>query len=88
MDNKERRDKFKALLDEHHIWPTKYMFKFIVESEKVNQVIDILDSEEVSVKHSRKGKYASVSMYTQMASSDEVMSVYEKIYQVEGVISL
>lgn len=80
--------KFKALLDEHHIWPTLYTFKFVVLSEHVKDLTNLLDDKRVVLKSSSRGKYFSVTLEATMNSSQEVINIYEKVGKLEGVISL
>jgi putative lipoic acid-binding regulatory protein len=80
--------KFQAILDEHHIWPTEYIFKFVVLAGQVDELANILDDERIVLKPSSKGKYIRVTLQTIMNSSNEVIKVYEKVGQMEGVIAL
>jgi hypothetical protein len=81
-------ERFKALLDEHHLWPTEYLFKFVVLAEQVQELKDILLNEELSFRSSKNGKYISVTLEKIMNSSSEVMTIYEKVWEVKGIISL
>jgi putative lipoic acid-binding regulatory protein len=82
------RLKFKALLDEHHIWPTTYTFKFVILAEQVKELKDLLNDDRVVLKSSSRGKYFSVTLEAVMSSSLEVISIYEKVGTMDGVISL
>ncbi len=88
MDYDESRDEFKERLDQEHQWPTWYLFKFIVPSHTEAAVSKLFPVEAVSVKASSKGKYRSVSAKLMMNSSEDVMRIYEKAYQIEGVLAL
>ena len=78
---------FESLLDEQTDWPTTYMFKFIVPSEELEEIKQVLGGR-VKVRASRKGNYMSVTMRRHMTSSEEVISVYKAAGDVEGVIAL
>ena len=80
--------KFKTLLDEQMTWPDYYQFKFITKTEKKHHVIELLEDHKVEQKLSKNGKYTSVTSRKILNSSDEVIAVYEKVSQVEGVITL
>lgn len=80
--------RFKAILEEHHIWPAEYMFKFVVLANQVDELTNLLNDDRVVLKPSRKGKYISVTLETMMNSSQEVISIYEKVGTLEGIIKL
>lgn len=79
--------RLKELLDSEHAWPTRYTFKFIVTSDRLGEVVEIL-GEGVEVKESKGGKYVSVTLHAHMESSDAVIDVYTRVSVIEGVISL
>jgi len=82
----------KAALDQVHEWPSMYLFKFIVPSDnqKVAQLEALFNSEtaEIRLRQSKNGKYTSVSAREVMTSAEEIISLYEEAYKIEGVISL
>lgn len=80
--------KFKALLDEQVSWPDFYSFKFIVKTENKSQVTSLLEEHEITEKHSRNGRFVSISSKKMMQSSDEVVAVYRKLSTIEGIITL
>ncbi len=88
MNYDQSRDEFKDRLDQEHSWPSWYLFKFIVPSSKESEVTALFPPENTTVKHSSKGNYRSVSVKIIMESSEEVMRIYEKAYQIEGVLAL
>ncbi|MBT8304269.1 MAG: DUF493 domain-containing protein [Bacteroidia bacterium] len=97
MDNTPDQDKFykklKVQLTESTIWPSEYLYKFIVISEtsKITQIESIFDNTGavISTKESKNGKYTSVSINVIMKNPDAVISKYlEVTNNVEGVISL
>lgn len=85
MNNKE--DKFKAMLDEHHIWPTKYPFKFIILSQNIHKIKEKLDID-FEVRKSSNGKYSSISFEVLANSSQEIIDIYNKLKGIEGLMSL
>ncbi|WP_299897504.1 DUF493 family protein [uncultured Aquimarina sp.] len=85
--------KLKAQLADTALWPTNYLYKFIVptETEKVNQVEEIFNNlgAVITTKQSKNGKYTSVSINVRMKNPDHVISKYKEVAdRVEGVISL
>ena len=85
-------EEIKTLLDAEYKWPAVYQFKFIVEGslEKIAQVQDLFNTNtsQVSMKESSKGKYVSISAKEVMNSADEVLEIYAKAKEVEGLIAL
>jgi putative lipoic acid-binding regulatory protein len=79
---------FKEKLDAVYVWPTLYMFKFIVPNERVDDVKILFPNHVSSEKQSEKGKYTSITFNMMMPSSDAVVSVYLKVKHVEGIIAL
>lgn len=84
--------KLKTQLDETTQFPTDYLYKFIVSAEggKVEEVQSIFDNTGavINTKKSKTGKYISVSIVIQLASSDDVIKYYQQAEKVEGIISL
>ena len=92
MDNartpEERWDNFRRLLDEQTDWPTEYLYKFIVPKEQLDAMKAVFMDAEIVVRASSKGKYLSVTSRLTATSADDVIDVYEKSGEIEGVISL
>lgn len=81
-------EKFKALLDEHHDWPSPYAFKFVVPKEQTPLLEALFEEGVCSTRNSRTGRYVSLTAEMQMSSSEEVLTVYRKVSRIEGIISL
>ena len=79
---------FKERLDNNHEWPSLYMFKFIVPSEKEDEVNQLFPKNELTSKFSKGGKYISVTAKIMMNSSEDIMKIYEEAHKIEGVIAL
>jgi putative lipoic acid-binding regulatory protein len=97
MDTSKNQDEFykklKVQLTESTNWPSEYLYKFIVitEKSKIVQIEAIFDNTGavISTKESKNGKYTSVSINVVMSNPDAVISKYlEVTSNVEGVISL
>lgn len=85
--------KLKIQLQDTSIWPTQYLFKFIVKTnkDKIKQLQDIFDNlgAVIDTKPSKKGKYTSVSVHVTMKNPDAVIEKYKIVAErIEGVISL
>ena len=98
MDNekekkiKEFYERLKAELDSNNSWPSIYLFKFIVpsEKEKILQVEEAFDCMGAVIKttKSKTGKYTSISIDVMMKDSQAVIDKYNEVSTIEGLISL
>lgn len=93
MDNRtEFYEKLKKKLDESNIFPTEYLFKFIVSTheEKIKQVEDLFDFKGavITKTSSKTGKFTSVSIHVIMKNADDIISIYVEAEKIEGIISL
>ncbi|WP_369858574.1 DUF493 family protein [Aquimarina sp. I32.4] len=92
-DSEEFYKKLRAQLADTSLWPTAYLYKFIVPTEdaKITQIENIFDNlgAVIDRKQSKNGKYTSVSINVRMKNPDEVINKYKEVAaKVEGVISL
>lgn len=79
---------FREKLDQHYAWPSLYVFKFIVPAGQEDAVKKLFPKHIASEKHSKKGKYTSVTVQMMMPSSEAVVSVYEQASVIDGLIAL
>ena len=79
---------FRELLDEEMDWPTTYTFKFISPQDGLDELKGIFEGHPVKVRSSSKGNYVSVTARLEMNSSDEVLAVYDRAYEIDDVIAL
>ncbi len=86
--NKFSTEEFKEKLEGAHKFPALYMFKFIVPDAKKEEVKALFPRNEVNFKPSSKGTYVSVTARVMMSSSDAIIDVYNKAYQIEGILAL
>lgn len=84
----EKIAQFRQVLDETHQWPCPYIFKFIVPSENIDQLVGLFPDHDIQQRSSKSGKYISVTVESNMCSSKDVMDVYEMVSVVPGVMSL
>ena len=88
MKEDESMDSFRSSLDANYDWPSLYPFKFIVPKDSVNTVLDLFADDPVRAKESSSGRFTAFTMEMNVHSSDEVIAIYQRVAQVEGVISL
>ena len=95
MDQKKPEDFYKRLKEqllETSTWPSKYLYKFIVptDKEKIKSIEDIFDNTGavIASKQSKKGTYTSISITVTLENPDVVISKYKEVSKIEGVISL
>lgn len=91
MDTNEPYNKLRELLNKEGIWPTVYMFKFIVPAD--NQKIALVeakfsDEAVISHKESSNGKYFSITVKEVMLSADAIIDKYKEMKNIEGLITL
>jgi uncharacterized protein len=74
------------------MWPTSYLYKFIVPSDtnKINKVEKAFDNmgAVISTQKSKTGKYTSISITVDMLNPDSVIQKYQELATIEGIISL
>tara|TARA_B100002049_G_C16023808_1_gene351484 strand:- start:26 stop:316 length:291 start_codon:yes stop_codon:yes gene_type:complete len=84
--------KLKGRLVETTLWPSQYLYKFIVPSDnqKIAEIENIFDNmgAVINTKASSKGTYTSISIRVKMKNPDAVIAKYKEVAKVEGVISL
>ena len=84
--------KLEASLNETTTFPTKYMFKFIIPTDKdksvaIETIFDNLGAV-IDSKPSKTGKYTSLTILVNMNSAEDIIQKYKEVSKVEGVISL
>lgn len=91
MDTNYNYEQFKEKLEQEHTFPSVYMFKFIIPADnKKMALVEALFTEEAEVfqKTSSNGKYISITSKQVVMSSDEVIEVYKKATEIEGLMAL
>ncbi len=79
---------FRIKLDQHHRWPSLYIFKFIVPKGKEQEVKNLFPLHSITEKASREGNYTSITIQIMAPSSDVVIDIYQKASSIEGLIAL
>ena len=83
-----RLDSFKNTLEEEYQFPAEYKFKFIVASESISKVLDLIPNSDYSKRESKSYKYTSITITKMMNNADEILYIYEKASKIDGIISL
>jgi hypothetical protein len=90
MTNQDLESLRKKII-ETTVFPTVYMFKFIVTSDnrKIAMVENLFDENaEVHTKESGSGKYISITSRQVAMNVDEIIDVYRKASVIEGIMFL
>ncbi|NRD24112.1 DUF493 family protein [Winogradskyella litoriviva] len=97
MDNSNKTDEFykklKSQLYDTALWPSEYLYKFIVltKGTGINHIEALFDNlgAVITTTESKNGKYTSVSINVRMKNPEAVIAKYKEVAKnVEGVISL
>lgn len=86
-------NKLRAQLLDTALWPTEYLYKFIVKTKgsqiaKIESLFNNMGAV-INTVESKNGKYTSVSINVNMKNPDAVIEKYKEVAEkVEGVISL
>lgn len=84
--------KFEEKLTESQVWPGPYLFKFILKSDSnhFSTLQSFFNGKKTKwkKKSSAKKTFVSISIYADMDSPQEVITLYKKVSQLEGIISL
>lgn len=79
---------FLEKLEGTHQFPGSYTFKFIVKPEHQKAVEELVADAEISLKNSSGNKYISVTISSEMNTSEEVVAIYKRAHKIEGIIAL
>ena len=94
MDKKSQEFfvRLRAELEKSTEWPSLYLFKFIVptDRDKIEAVENAFNGlgAVITTTKSKNGTYTSVSVNVQMEGPDHVIEKYIAVYEIEGIISL
>ncbi|MBO3116577.1 DUF493 family protein [Winogradskyella sp. DF17] len=85
--------KLKTQLQDTALWPSEYLYKFIVitETSKIEKLKSLFNHQGavITTRASKNGKYTSVSINVRMKNPDAVIAKYKEVaIKIEGVISL
>ncbi len=77
-----------ALIDIGHKWPGDYLFKFIVPKEKLDELESHFAGLAYQTRPSTNGRFVSLTYTGHFQSSDQVVAIYERVFSIEGIVSL
>ena len=91
-ETREFYERLKKELDLSTTWPSLYLYKFIVPSEKENilrvqEAFDCLGAVIKTTK-SKTGKFTSISINVMMKDSQQIIDKYIELSTIKGIISL
>ena len=82
--------KLKEVLEDKN-YPLIYPFKLIFEKDeaKMIQIKRVFDeTAEISKRDSKNGKYISITIKQMMMNSEDIITRYRHMEEIEGVITL
>lgn len=79
---------FKDLLNTRYSWPCEYAFKFVIPQNKEQELLGLLPLSKLQKKPSAKGNFISITAQRSFNSADEVIQVYQKVSNIDGIIAL
>jgi len=85
--------KLKKQLQDTTLWPSEYLYKFIVttDTDKISKIESVFNNlgAVIHTKPSKNNKYTSVSVNVRMKNPDAVIAKYMEVAQeVKDVIAL
>ncbi len=90
--SEEFYNRLKQQLADSTVWPSNYLYKFIVPTEggKIEQIQRIFDNTGAVIesKQSKKGNYTSISITVNRKNPEAVIEKYREVGAIKGVISL
>ena len=89
--NKEKKEQLRKQLEEFHVWPSIYMYKFIFPaSEDTMRLLKQKFPEDVeyTIKESSGGKYTSVTIKEMVLSAEVIFQRYEDVSAINGIMSI
>jgi putative lipoic acid-binding regulatory protein len=84
-------DGLRKQLDEHHDWPSEYMFKFIAPNlaDQVEAVLSVFPTDvRVDRRESGGGKYIALTIREVMDNAEGVFDRYRAVHAIGGIFAL
>lgn len=81
---------FKEKLESVQTFPGVYAFKFILTggATKLTELRTVLPDDQFIETPSKTGKYISVTVKKWMQNADEVVDIYKKVGEIQGIMML
>jgi putative lipoic acid-binding regulatory protein len=89
--NEEKKEQLKKQLEEFHVWPSIYMYKFIfpTNDDTMAQLKRKFPEEvEYTIKKSSGGKYSSVTIKEMVLKAEIIFERYEDVSSIDGIIAI
>jgi uncharacterized protein len=80
--------RLQAKLDEFYTFPCPYVFKFIAPMARIDELTALFKGRPFTSRYSKNAKYVSFTAEWEVASSEEVISLYRQAGTIKGVIAL
>lgn len=87
----EQIERLRKKLNEIHIWPSIFMFKFILptDRERITRLKLIFgEKAEFRERLSANGNYTSITVREMMMDADSIFVRYMLASEIDGIISL
>jgi uncharacterized protein len=78
----------RAKLDEFYTFPCSYIFKFIAPMARIDELTALFKGRPFTTRYSKNARYVSFTAEWEVASSEEVISLYRQAAEIKGVIAL
>ncbi|QIG89123.1 DUF493 domain-containing protein [Chryseobacterium sp. POL2] len=79
-------------LTDHHNFPEEYLYKFIIPSDsgKITEILKVFDGLKFtfSNRESKNGNYTACTIQCFVLDADQVINIYKKVAEIEGVVML
>jgi len=88
----DERGRMLALLESNHTFPGRYAMRVVVDKEGKPALMAAVQATEsvlieVTANPSRTGKWTSVRLVLEVQSAEEVLTLYQVVSGVEGVVT-
>ena len=80
--------RLQAKLDEFYTFPCSYIFKFIAPMARIGELTALFKGKPFTTRYSKNARYVSFTAEWEVASSEEVISLYRQAGKIKGVIAL
>ena len=79
-------------LEDNHNFPEDYLFKFIFPNDNLKMIELYQNFDQIkytiSTRESKNGKYVSASILAFVLDANQVIDIYRKVSEIEGVVML
>ena len=79
---------FRLKLDATHVWPCRFMFKFIMRPVYLREFKNLFPKDDWRKRESARGRYVCVTMERDVDNADDVIGVYDRAATIPGVMLL